>query len=227
MTQSIFRFTAPFSIILFGIWMLTNAANDAPAKQNPAIFNQDTVAAKAPQKNTYEVATFAGGCFWCMEPAFDKVDGVISTTSGYTGGRTKNPTYEQVKTGRTGHIESMQIRFDPGRVSYESLVSLFWHNVDPTQANGQFCDKGNQYRTVIFTHNEKQANVAKTARSRVAEELGKRIETQIMEASKFYSAEEYHQDYYKKNPTKYKFYRWKCGRDYRLDAVWGQKARQP
>ena len=221
MTQSVFRFGTPLLIILFALWMIT----DAPEK-SPATITQAEESGQTPTSK-HHLATFAGGCFWCMEPAFDKVDGVISTTSGYTGGRTKNPTYEQVKTGRTWHIESMQIRFDPDLVSYDSLVSLFWHNVDPTHANGQFCDQGNQYRTVIFTHDEKQEKVAKTTRARVGQELGKRIETQGMKAGKFYPAEEYHQNYYKKNPTKYKFYRGKSGRDSRLDAVWGKKARQP
>jgi peptide-methionine (S)-S-oxide reductase len=162
-----------------------------------------------------------------MEPAFDKLDGVISTTSGYTGGRTKDPTYEQVTTGKTGHIESMQVRFDPSRVSYEELVWLFWHNVDPTQVNGQFCDKGNQYRTVIFVHNQDQQQIAQSTQKLVGDELGKRIATQIVAAGRFYPAEDYHQDYYRKNPTKYKFYRWNCGRDARLKVVWGQKAGQP
>jgi peptide-methionine (S)-S-oxide reductase len=226
MTQLIFRLGTPLLIALFALWMIIEAPRESPAEQTSATIIQ---AGDSGQTLTskHQLATFAGGCFWCMEPAFDKVAGVISTTSGYTGGRTKNPTYEQVTTGRTGHIESIQIRFDPGRVSYDSLVSLFWHNVDPTQANGQFCDQGNQYRTVIFTHDEKQDKVAKTTRTRVGQELGKRIETQIMKAGKFYPAENYHQNYYKKNPTMYKFYRWKCGRDSRLDAIWGKKARQP
>ncbi len=223
MTQSIFRFGTPMLMVLCALWMLTEFPSKSPAEQTPETSTQAGGAAQTAVAN-HQLATFAGGCFWCMEPAFDKVDGVISTTSGYTGGRTKNPTYEQVKTG---HIEALQICFDPDRVSYDSLVSLFWHNVDPIQANGQFCDQGNQYRTVIFTHDEKQEKVAKTTCTRVAQELGKRIETQIMKAGKFHPAEEYHQNYYTKNPTKYKFYRWKCGRDSRLDAVWGKKARQP
>jgi peptide-methionine (S)-S-oxide reductase len=174
-----------------------------------------------------QLATFAGGCFWCMEPPFDKLDGVISTTSGYTGGRTKNPKYEQVKTGRTGHIESMQVKFDSSKVSYEQLLWLFWHNVDPTQANGQFCDKGNQYRTLIFYHDDDQKQLAEATRRKVRKELGKPIKTEIVRASTFYPAEQYHQDYYKKNPTKYKFYRFTCGRDARLNAVWGAKAGKP
>ena len=178
-------------------------------------------------KSELAVAKFAGGCFWCMEPPFDKMHGVLSTVSGYTGGRTVNPSYDQVKTGRTGHIESLQVKFDSSVVSYQELLSLFWHNVDPTQAGGQFCDKGNQYRTVIFYHDKSQKQLAEKSKAEVSTELGKRVRTQIVEASTFFIAEEYHQDYYKKNPTKYKFYRWKCGRDARLDAIWGAKARQP
>ncbi|MGI9429240.1 MAG: peptide-methionine (S)-S-oxide reductase MsrA [Bythopirellula sp.] len=174
-----------------------------------------------------QTATFAGGCFWCMEPPFDNLDGVIATTSGYTGGRTVNPSYDQVKTGRTGHIESLQVKFDSSVVRYEQLLALFWHNVDPTQSAGQFCDRGNQYRTVIFYHDEDQKQLAEKTKADVRMELGKRIQTDIVKASTFYTAEEYHQDYYTKNPTKYKFYRWKCGRDAQLDALWGAKARQP
>ncbi len=173
------------------------------------------------------LATFAGGCFWCMEPPFDKLDGVKSTTSGYIGGRVKDPTYKQVSSGRTGHAEAMQVEFDPDVVSYQQLLTLFWHNVDPTQAGGQFCDKGNQYRTAIFYHSEKQKELALKSKEQVRQELGKRIQTQIVKEKTFYPAEDDHQDYYIKNPTKYKFYRWKCGRDSQLDKVWGKIARQP
>ena len=219
MTRFMQRSMGFMAIALLVFWALPNTAEDSKTET----LGQSTRAADT----TDQLATFAGGCFWCMEPAFDKLDGVISTTSGYTGGRTKNPTYEQVTTGKTGHIESMQVRFDPSRVSYEELVWLFWHNVDPTQVNGQFCDKGNQYRTVIFVHNQDQQQSAQSTQKRVGDELGKRIATQIVAAGRFYPAEDYHQDYYRKNPTKYKFYRWNCGRDARLKVVWGQKAGQP
>ncbi|MDE0862214.1 MAG: peptide-methionine (S)-S-oxide reductase MsrA [Rubripirellula sp.] len=219
MTRFMQRSMGFMAIALLVFWALPNTAEDSKTET----LGQSTRAADT----TDQLATFAGGCFWCMEPAFDKLDGVISTTSGYTGGRTKNPTYEQVTTGKTGHIESMQVRFDPSRVSYEELVWLFWHNVDPTQVNGQFCDKGNQYRTVIFVHNQDQQQIAQSTQKRVGDELGKRIATQIVAAGRFYPAEDYHQDYYRKNPTKYKFYRWNCGRDARLKVVWGQKAGQP
>lgn len=172
-------------------------------------------------------ATFAGGCFWCMEPPYDKLEGVISTTSGYTGGRVKNPTYEQVSTGRTGHIESMQVVYDPKKVNYETLLSVFWHNIDPMNAKGQFCDDGNQYRSAIFYHDKAQKESAEASKKRVAEQLKAPVRTEILEAGVFYPAEEKHQDYYLKNPLKYKFFRRTCGRDARLEAIWGDKAGKP
>jgi peptide-methionine (S)-S-oxide reductase len=167
------------------------------------------------------VATFAGGCFWCTESDFDKVPGVISTTSGYTGGHVANPDYEQVSAGGTGHAESVQVIYDPGKVSYQQLLTYYWHHVDPTVKDQQFCDHGNQYRTVIFVHNEEERKLAEASKKKVAAELGKPIYTEIAQAGPFYPAEEYHQDFYKKNPTKYKFYRWNCGRDQRLQQIWG------
>lgn len=178
-------------------------------------------------ESNIQVAIFAGGCFWCMEPPFDKMDGVLSTISGYTGGRTSNPTYEQVKTGRTGHIESLQVTFDSQVVTYEQLLWVFWHNVDPVRADGQFCDKGNQYRPMIFYQDAEQKRLAEKTRAEASEQLGMRLKTSLVKATTFYEAEEYHQDYYQKNPTKYKFYRWNCGRDKRLTELWGDKAGKP
>ena len=189
--------------------------------------NQASEESKTQSDDALQTATFAGGCFWCMEPPYDKMPGVKSTISGYTGGRVENPTYEQVSSGRTGHAEAMQVTFDPKIVSYQELLSLYWHNVDPTQANGQFCDHGNQYRTAIFYHSEQQKALAMESKRQVSQQLRGRIRTQIVEAKEFYPAEDYHQDYYLKNPTKYKFYRWKCGRDAQLERVWGNKARKP
>lgn len=189
--------------------------------------SQDDAAKTGATADAKGIATFAGGCFWCMEPPFDDLEGVKSTTSGYIGGRVKDPTYEQVSTGRTGHAEALQVEFDPSKVSYETLLKVFWHNVDPTQANGQFCDKGNQYRTAVFYHSDEQKQLALKSREAVKKELGRRIRTQIVAAKEFYPAEDYHQDYYTKNPKKYKFYRWNCGRDAQLDRVWGSKARKP
>ena len=169
------------------------------------------------------VATFAGGCFWCTESDFDHVPGVISTTSGYTGGSKVNPTYHQVSAGGTGHAESVEVIYDPSRVSYQQLLTYYWHSVDPTVKNRQFCDGGNQYRTAIFVHNEAQRKLAEASKKKVAAELKKPIYTQIVAAGTFYPAEVYHQNFYKKNPVKYKFYRWNCGRDQRLKEIWGAK----
>ena len=176
--------------------------------------------------STVAVATFAGGCFWCIEPPFDKLDGVISTTSGYIGGTVPNPTYEQVSAGRTGHTEAVQVAYDPSRVTYEKLLDVFWHNVDPTVRDRQFCDFGSQYRTGIFVHNAEQrrlAEASKTALERTKTFKGP-IVTEITDAGTFYPAEEYHQDYYQKNPLRYRYYRAGCGRDARLKELWGDRA---
>jgi peptide-methionine (S)-S-oxide reductase len=171
-------------------------------------------------------ATFAGGCFWCMEPPFDKLDGVISTTSGYTGGHKENPTYEQVSSGTTGHAEAIQIIYDPDKITYGQLLEVFWRNTDPTDGGGQFCDRGSQYRTTIFYHDDEQKRLAERSRQAVIESTGfKAIVTEITAASAFYPAEEYHQDYYKKNPVRYKFYRYSCGRDKRLKELWGESGK--
>ena len=170
-------------------------------------------------------ATFAGGCFWCMEPPFDALDGVVSTTSGYTGGHTANPTYEQVSAGKTGHAEAVEIVYDPRKVTYTRLLEVFWRNIDPLTANAQFCDTGNQYRAVIFVHDATQRRLAEASKDAVAQRLQKAIVTEITAASQFWPAEEYHQDYYKKNPIRYKFYRTSCGRDRRLEAIWGPDAK--
>jgi methionine-S-sulfoxide reductase len=173
----------------------------------------------------FEKATFAGGCFWCMEPPFDKLDGVISTTSGYTGGTERDPTYEQVSAGKTGHLEAIEITYDPARVSYAQLLDVFWKNIDPTQNSGQFVDVGPQYRTAVFYHNEEQRRLAMESRNRLQEsrKFGKPIATEIRPAMEFYSAEDYHQDYYIKNPIRYKYYRWGSGRDQFLQETWGKK----
>ena len=184
-----------------------------------------SASAQTPRAATAK-ATFAGGCFWCMEPPFDKLDGVISTTSGYTGGKVKNPSYEQVSSGRTGHAEAVQVEYDPKKVSYEKLLDVFWHNVDPTQKDGQFCDHGNQYRTNIFVHDDEQKRLAEASTAALANSKPFKgdIVTEIVAASKFYPAEDYHQDYYMKNPIRYKYYRTGCGRDARLKEVWGAAA---
>jgi len=167
------------------------------------------------------VATFAGGCFWCVESDFDHVKGVISTTSGYTGGHVKNPTYHQVSAGGTGHAEAVEIVYDPSQVTYAQLLDHFWHTVDPTVKDRQFCDVGRQYRTAIFVHNAAQRKLAEASKKKVAAQLGKRIYTEIDKAGPFYKAEEYHQNFYQKQALKYKFYRWNCGRDQRIKKIWG------
>lgn len=175
------------------------------------------------------VATFAGGCFWCMEPPYDKLEGVISTTSGYTGGHQENPTYGEVSAGGTGHYEALRVVYDPDRVGYQQLLALFWHNVDPLDAGGQFCDRGDQYRTAIFVHDEEQRRLAEESKRSLARAGGfdRPIVTPILPAGPFYPAETYHQDYYEKNPLRYKFYRYSCGRDARLEALWGESAGRP
>lgn len=171
-------------------------------------------------------ATFAGGCFWCMEPPFDKLPGVVSTTSGYIGGHVKNPTYEAVSKGKTGHVEAVQIVYDPTKVSYEQLLAVFWRNVDPTRDDGQFCDRGRQYRPGIFTHTAEQNQQAHDSLEQLSRNkpFKQPIVTEIITAGTFYPAEAYHQDYYQKNPVRYKFYRFNCGRDQRLKALWGVQA---
>jgi len=171
-------------------------------------------------------AIFAGGCFWCMEPPFDKLPGVIATISGYTGGTKKNPTYQQVSSGRTGHAESVKVVYDPTVISYQQLLDVYWVNVDPLAVDRQFCDHGDQYRTAIFYLNDEQKRLALASKKKLEESgrFDQPIATQIVPAGKFYPAEDYHQDYYKKNPIRYKFYRYNCGRDQRLEQLWGDMA---
>ena len=183
------------------------------------------VCAAAPAQDTkLATATFAGGCFWCMEEAFDKVPGVVSTTSGYIGGNKKNPTYEQVSSGLTGHTEAVQVKYDPAKVSYERLLQQFWLNHDPTMIDGQFCDHGSQYKPAIFWHDEEQKRLAEASRAKWEKEkpFKQAIVTPILKATEFWPAEEYHQDYYKKNAVRYQFYANGCGRYSRLDQLWGK-----
>jgi peptide-methionine (S)-S-oxide reductase len=172
------------------------------------------------------VATFAGGCFWCMEPPYDELEGVLSTTSGYMGGHTANPTYETISTGRTGHAEVVQVAYDPRKITYERLLEVFWRNIDPLTPNAQFCDHGSQYRSAIFTHDAEQRRLAEASKQALAASgrFPTPIVTEIAAAGPFYPAEEYHQDYYKKNPIRYKYYRSTCGRDDRLLGLWGKPA---
>jgi peptide-methionine (S)-S-oxide reductase len=173
---------------------------------------------------TFGKAYFAGGCFWCMEEAFEKVEGVVSATSGYMGGTVTNPSYEAVSAGRTGHAESIEVVYDPAKVTYQKLLDAFWRNVDPIAQNAQFCDHGSQYRSAIFFQTEEEKRASDTSKQAIEQtrRLEGRIVTQIVMASQFYPAEEYHQDYYKKNPFRYKLYKYNCGRAQRLEALWGK-----
>ncbi len=166
-------------------------------------------------------ATFAGGCFWCMEPPFERLKGVLSVTSGYTGGRVDTPSYEEVSSGGTGHREAVEVIYDPTKISYQQLLDVYWHNVDPLDRSGQFCDRGQQYRAAIFVHDPEQQRLAALSKHAVAVTLHHDVYTDILSAGRFYPAEEYHQDYYRKHPLRYKFYRFNCGRDQRLEKVWG------
>jgi peptide-methionine (S)-S-oxide reductase len=171
----------------------------------------------------HAVATFAGGCFWCVEADFDKVPGVLGTTSGYTGGKVVNPTYHQVSAGSTGHTEAVEIAYDPSKVSYQKLLDVFWRNHDPLAKDRQFCDSGGQYRAAIFFHDEEQRKLAEESKKAVqARFVPRTVHTEIVKAGAFYKAEDYHQDYYEKNPIRYKFYRFNCGRDQRLEELWGK-----
>ena len=180
----------------------------------------------APAKTAEAVAVFAGGCFWCMEPPYDKTEGVISTTSGYTGGQVPNPAYKDVSAGTTGHTEAVKIVYDPEKVSYEKLLHIFWRNIDPIRKNAQFCDEGSQYRSAIFPQDEAQREAAEKSKAELeaSGRFTRPIVTEILDAAPFYAAEDYHQDYYLKNPNRYSYYRWGCGRDARLEQIWGDEA---
>ncbi len=182
------------------------------------------VAAPVAQAEELKTAVFAGGCFWCVEADFDKVPGVVDTVSGYTGGRVDNPTYQQVTFGDTGHYEAVQITYDADQVSYDRLLRTFWRTVDPTDPKGQFCDKGSSYRTAVFVASDGEREAADRTKAEAAEALDAPIVTEILDAGDFWPAEDYHQDYYKKNPVKYSYYRWRCGRDARVEQLWGDAA---
>ena len=189
-----------------------------------AVFAHSPVPAAAGDEPA--VATFAGGCFWCVESDFDAVPGVAETVSGYTGGTVENPTYQQVTAGGTGHREAVQIRYDPEQVSYERLLHIFWRSVDPTDGGGQFCDRGDSYQTAIFAGNEEERRLAEASKEalELSAVLDEPVVTPIEPAGEFYPAENYHQDYYTKNPVRYRFYRFSCGRDSRVQQVWGRQA---
>jgi peptide-methionine (S)-S-oxide reductase len=192
-----------------------------------AIFAAGLLAAAitaAPAQDKTAKAIFGGGCFWCVEADFDKVPGVISTTSGYINGKTKNPTYREVSAGGSGHNEVVEIVYDPAKVTYAKLLDVFWRNIDPLVKNKQFCDSGDMYRTGIYVLDDEQKKLAEETKAKVAAKFAPRmVYTEIVKADTFYKAEDYHQDYYKKNEARYNFYRWNCGRDQRLEQLWGKK----
>ena len=169
-------------------------------------------------------AVFAGGCFWCMEPPYDKLPGVLDTTSGYTGGRTDNPTYEQVTAGGTGHFEAVRVTYDPDRISYDELLAVFWRNIDPFDDRGQFCDRGSSYRAAIFFGNEAERVLAEAGKADIELRFARKVATRVLPAARFHVAEGYHQNYYTENPLRYRYYRYSCGRDARLKEVWGDAA---
>ena len=191
----------------------------------PHALAADSPAASSMADDPAATAIFAGGCFWCLESDFDKVPGVLSTTSGYTGGSLATPTYEQVSAGGTGHLEVVLVRFDPARTSYAKLLEVFWPNIDPLTATGQFCDIGSQYRSAIFYRSPEQQRLAEASKAalQASGRFAKPVVTEILPAGAFYPAEEYHQDYYRKNPLRYFYYRTRCGRDARLEQLWGKK----
>lgn len=205
------RRTPRRSVLVVG-WLILAAALAGPVER---------LAGESPPAK----ATFAGGCFWCMEEAFQDVEGVVSVTSGYTGGRVAKPSYEAVSAGGTGHAEAVEILFDPARITYSRLLEIFWRNIDPTTPDRQFCDQGHQYRSAIFYHDDQQKQLAEASLKAIEQSKPFRepIATQIVPASAFYAAEDYHQDFYKKNPLRYKFYKLNCGRAKRLKEVWGPR----
>lgn len=222
MSQLPARLNALLASLLLGLLLLLPLS--------PAVASEaDPVLAKAPAaasaKGTAE-AVFAGGCFWCLEHDLEHLPGVVDAVSGYSGGSLRNPTYRQVSAGGTGHQEAVRVRFDPARLSYATLLRSYWRNVDPFDGGGQFCDRGSSYRPVIFTRGDEQQQQARTSLQAAARELGRpaaAIQVQIRPLQTFWPAEDYHQNYAETNAVKYNYYRWACGRDRRLDAVWGQQ----
>jgi peptide-methionine (S)-S-oxide reductase len=209
-------------MLLLALLMVTSTACGQPdARSKPTAVNASAGLSSSP--DSIGIATFAGGCFWCTEADFDKMPGVISTTSGYIGGTTVNPTYKQVSAGKTGHIEAVQVRFDPAKTNFAKLLAAFWPTIDPLTPDRQFCDGGSQYRSAIFYHDAEQKRQAEASKAALAASgrFTQPIVTEILPATEFYPAEEYHQDYHVKNPIRYSYYRSNCGRDARLAEVWG------
>jgi len=208
-------FGALFFAFLSGGLFLSATSSDTDSRHTAAPHLDPAVS---------DTATFAGGCFWCMEPPYDKVEGVASTTSGFAGGEMVDPSYRQVASGATKHTEVVQVVYDSTKVPYERLLRIYWHNVDPFDGTGQFCDRGSQYRPVIFPHNDQQLRQAQESKNTVADRFDREVAVEVQSLDAFYAAENYHQNYYKKNPRRYKNYRSGCGRDARLQEIWGESA---
>jgi len=202
----------------------TTAPPRGPTSDHAEAVTGEGQPAAPPLEEGQAEAIFAGGCFWCVETAFEDVSGVISVTSGYTGGHTDHPTYRQVGGHTTGHYEAVRIVYDPNATTYQRLLDIFWHNIDPTQADGQFCDRGESYRSAIFYGSEEELRLANESKAEAGQALGQPIVTEVLAASTFWVAEEYHQDFYRKNPARYQSYRAGCGRDRRLGEIWGESA---
>ena len=205
-------------------WLLSRGASSSASDAAPVAATQRGAEGGGGSADSLRYATFAGGCFWCVEEVFDGIDGVVETTSGYTGGATDHPSYEQVSSGGTGHADAVRVTYDPARVEYRTLLEAFWRNIDPTTPDRQFCDRGTQYRAAVFYHDDEQKRLAEDSK-RELEMSGRfeRVVTQIVPAGAFWPAEEYHQDYYEKNPARYKFYKFGCGRARRLEELGGEK----
>jgi peptide-methionine (S)-S-oxide reductase len=214
-SQYSWGFGALLVLLLSGGLFLSSPSSDA---ENPSPAAPDLAPAVS------DTATFAGGCFWCMEPPYDKIDGVASTTSGFAGGDEVDPSYREVASGATNHTEVVQVIYDSTKVSYDRLLRVYWHNVDPFDGTGQFCDRGSQYRPAIFAHDDQQYRRAQESKETVAARFDQDIAVQVQSLDAFYAAETYHQNYYKKNPREYKNYRLGCGRDARLREIWGGNA---
>lgn len=211
-----------FSLSFIALVGCTDADAGGGGRLDPA--RQPATRQAAPPAEGHAVAVFAGGCFWCMEKPFEKIEGVVEVTSGYAGGEIKGPSYKEVGGGVTTHIEAIHVLYEPDKVSYARLIEVFWHNIDPTQASGQFCDRGHQYTTAVFTSDPTEGKLALEWKKKLTRELGAPIVTNIRPAETFWVAEDYHQDFYKKNPDHYQRYRTGCGRDQRLQQLWGDKA---
>ncbi|AJY49837.1 peptide-methionine (S)-S-oxide reductase MsrA [Halomonas sp. KO116] len=211
----------PFTFVALAAAGLASPSLQAQSSQEQPSQEQSS------QDQSSAEATFAGGCFWCMEPPYDDQPGVSATISGYTGGELENPSYEDITRGNTGHAEVVKVEYDSEQISYAQLLEIFWRNIDPFAVDRQFCDVGDQYRSAIFYHDEAQRELAEASKAEMEARFDREIATQIVPATTFWPAEEYHQDYYQKNPVRYKFYRYSCGRDGRLEEVWGEEAGGP